>query len=61
MNSLFTPYYFESEQDANTYMSFNWPNQKFHLQIVEKYIKPYDLSPTQQKKYNDIWGGLKND
>jgi hypothetical protein len=35
MNSLFTPYYFESEEDCHKYMRYNWRNQKYHIQTVE--------------------------
>ena len=36
MNSLFCPYYFNSEKSANAYMKSNWFNQKFHIQAVEE-------------------------
>lgn len=37
MNSLFTNYYFDNEQDCHDYMKSNWYKQKYHIQPINSY------------------------
>lgn len=46
-NTLAAIYYFNSEKEANSYMSFNWPSLKY-------FVIPLDAYPVSETQHDQI-------